>query len=94
MRRTSPDRGTVLIGVNCRDLQTLKVKPERFAALAAHLPKGLLSVAESGVGTPAEALAVRKLGFGIALIGTALMQSIDPAVQLAGILNTARAGGP
>jgi len=91
--RTRADRGTVLVGVNCRDLQTLQVQPERFAELAAHLPKGLPAVAESGVGSPAEALAVRKLGFGIALIGTALMQSSDPAAQLAGILNTARAGG-
>ena len=84
---------TVLIGVNCRDLQTLEVRRERFASLAAHLPKGLPAVAESGVGTATEALAVRKLGFGLALIGTALMGSSDPAAHLAGILATARTGG-
>src|SRR5580692_3765757 len=36
----------LLIGVNSRDLQTLKVRPERFAALAPRLPAGLLAVAE------------------------------------------------
>jgi indole-3-glycerol phosphate synthase len=92
--RTQAHAATVLIGLNCRDLQTLEVRRERFAELAAHLPKGLPAVAESGVGAPAEALAVRKLGFGVALIGTALMASSDPAAQLADILNTARTGGP
>ena len=92
-QRTKAQPAPVLIGVNCRDLQTLEVRRERFASLAAHLPKGLPAVAESGVGKATEALAVRKLGFGLALIGTALMGSSDPAAHLAGILATARTGG-
>jgi indole-3-glycerol phosphate synthase len=86
-------REKVLIGVNCRDLQTLKVRPERFAELAAHLPQGWPAVAESGVALPAEARTVRQLGFSVALIGAALMGSRDPAAQLAGILDAARTGG-
>jgi indole-3-glycerol phosphate synthase len=93
-QRTRAPPATVLIGVNCRDLQTLEVRRERFAELAAQLPKGLPAVAESGVGKAAEALAVRKLGFRLALIGTALMESADPAAHLAGILTTARTAGP
>jgi indole-3-glycerol phosphate synthase len=93
-RRVAADREKVLIGVNCRDLQTLKVRRERFAELAPHLPPGMAAVAESGVGAPAEARAVRDLGYRAALIGTALMSSADPAAHLSGILAAARASGP
>lgn len=92
--RVAAKRARVLIGVNCRDLQTLQVRQERFAELAPRLPQGLPAVAESGVGAPAEACAVRNLGFRAALIGTALMSSADPAAHLAGILATARASRP
>jgi indole-3-glycerol phosphate synthase len=92
--RPAAGREAVLVGVNCRDLHTLEVRPQRFAELAPCLPPGFPAVAESGVATPAEALAVRKLGFGVALIGTALMESADPAAHLAGILDAARTGSP
>jgi indole-3-glycerol phosphate synthase len=73
----------LLIGVNCRDLQTLEVVPERFAALAPLLPAGWPAVAESGVAGAADALRMRNLGYGLALIGTALMAREDPS-QLIG----------
>jgi indole-3-glycerol phosphate synthase len=92
--RGAANRGSVLIGVNCRDLQTLQVRQERFAELAPCLPRNLPAVAESGVGAGAEACAVRKLGYRVALIGTALMSSADPAAHLAGILAAARASSP
>ena len=87
-------RARVLIGVNCRDLQTLEVRSERFAELAPRLPQGWPAAAESGVASPAEARAVRALGYRLALIGTALMGSSDPAAHLAGILDAARTGSP
>jgi indole-3-glycerol phosphate synthase len=80
----------LLIGVNCRDLQTLEVVPQRFAALGARLPAGLPPVAESGVATAADAAAVRRLGFRVALIGTALMTHADPAALLAEIFAATR----
>jgi indole-3-glycerol phosphate synthase len=81
---------SLLIGVNCRDLQTLEVVPQRFAALSALLPNGLPPVAESGVGNAAEAAAMRRLGFRVALIGTALMTHADPAALLAEIFAATR----
>jgi len=81
---------SLLIGVNCRDLQTLEVVPQRFAALSAQLPAGLPPVAESGVATAADAAAVRRLGFRVALIGTALMTHADPAALLAEIFAATR----
>jgi indole-3-glycerol phosphate synthase len=83
-------RETILIGVNCRDLQTLKVMPQRFAGLAACLPQGWPAVAESGVAAPADAGTVARLGYRVALIGTALMACADPAALVGEILRTAR----
>ena len=80
----------VLIGVNSRDLQTLTVVQERFAALAPLLPDGYACVAESGVATPLDARSMRQLGYRLALVGTALMSCREPAVLLAEILHAAR----
>jgi indole-3-glycerol phosphate synthase len=93
-RPTAPARRDlkeqVLVGVNCRDLQTLQVVPERFAALAAQLPQGWPAVAESGVASAADARRMRSLGYSVALIGTALMSHDDPARLLREILATTR----
>jgi indole-3-glycerol phosphate synthase len=82
--------GTILLGVNSRDLQTLKVVPERFSLLAPLLPAAWHCVAESGVRTAADARSMRRLGYRLALIGTALMGSADPAALLGAILNSGR----
>jgi indole-3-glycerol phosphate synthase len=87
--RQSAD-AAILLGINSRDLQTLRVVPERFSRLAPLLPAAGRCVAESGVATPEDARAMRRLGYGAALIGTALMAAEDPAALLADILNAAR----
>jgi indole-3-glycerol phosphate synthase len=87
------NRGTadnILIGINCRDLQTLKVVPERFETLAPQLPGGWPAVAESGVASAADALRMMRLGYRVALIGTALMSRDDPEQLLREILATTR----
>jgi indole-3-glycerol phosphate synthase len=80
----------VLIGINSRDLQTLQVVPERFAMLAPRLPAGRPAVAESGVASAADARRMRQLGYGAALIGTALMASEDPSRLLGEIFHATR----
>lgn len=90
-RRRSRDGGeALLVGVNCRDLDTLAVVRDRFSALAPLLPQGWPVVAESGVDSAADARALRPLGYRLALIGTALMRCEDPAVPLSEILRAAR----
>lgn len=84
------DEDTILLGVNSRDLQTLEVVPERFPRMAPLLPRAWHCVAESGVATPADARAMRQLGYRLALIGTALMGAPDPAALLDAILKSAR----
>jgi indole-3-glycerol phosphate synthase len=80
----------ILIGVNSRDLQTLNVRQERFATLAPLLPGGWPAVAESGVATAADARHMQQLGYGVALIGTALMTSEHPSHLLREILAATR----
>jgi len=85
-----PGSAPVLCGVNCRDLKSLKVEFERFRTLAAHLPDHLPTVAESGIGGPADVKEVARLGYRAALVGSALMGSPDPARELAQLLSAAR----
>jgi indole-3-glycerol phosphate synthase len=86
----APRTETLLLGVNCRDLQTLKVVPERFAALAPLLRGGVPAVAESGVACAADARRMAGLGYRLALIGTALMACEDPSQLLRELLAAAR----
>jgi indole-3-glycerol phosphate synthase len=80
----------LLVGVNCRDLATLEVVQERFEALAPQLPGDWPAVAESGVATAADARRMRRLGYRLALIGTALMGCDEPAKLLGEILAATR----
>ena len=84
----------ILIGVNCRDLQTLKVVQERFAALAPLLPHGWPAVAESGVASGLDARRMQQLGYRLSLIGTALMASGDPSRLLREIFDATRTVQP
>ena len=92
-RRTAHE-DVILIGVNCRDLQSLAVAQERFAALAPLLPAGWPAVAESGVASAADARRVLGLGYRLALVGTALMTRDDPASLLREILAATRTVQP
>jgi indole-3-glycerol phosphate synthase len=87
-------RQTLLVGVNCRDLQTLEVVEARFSALASLLPPRWPAVAESGVDSPAAARSACRLGYRLALIGTALMNCEAPAKLLSEILAATRTVPP
>ena len=73
----------LLLGVNSRDLQTLQVVPERLLTMADLLPAHLPRVAESGVGNAADAAAMARAGWTMALVGTALMSATAGAEPLA-----------
>lgn len=83
-------RPTVLVGVNCRDLETLDIVPERHHELAGHLPAGLVAVAESAIGGPADIERVASLGYGAALVGSALMRSGDAAGLVRSMVDAGR----
>ena len=77
-RQRTGRSGQVLMGLNCRDLDTLQIDFQRFAALRARLPDEWPSVAESGVVSAEDAARVARLGYRLALVGTALMKRRDP----------------
>jgi indole-3-glycerol phosphate synthase len=58
------------------------------------LPRGVPTVAESGVGDAASAALMRRLGYSVALIGTALMVCAEPAHLLAEIFAATRTVRP
>jgi indole-3-glycerol phosphate synthase len=72
-----------LLGVNCRNLRTLQVDFAHFARLQPQLPAGIPWVAESGLQTAAQATELAELGYRLALVGTTLMRSADPAAAVA-----------
>ena len=82
---------TLLAGVNCRDLATLEVVPARLLELAPLLPRDVPCVAESGVGSAADAARVAAAGYRLALVGSALMRSDDPTAFAQALIAAGRA---
>ena len=81
----------LLAGVNCRDLTTLQVVPQRLLELAPLLPARAPRVAESGVATAADARQIAAAGYQLALVGSALMQADAPRALAAAVLAAGRA---
>lgn len=77
--------GAEMVGVNQRDLTTFEVDQERAVRVAATLPAGVVRVAESGIGGPADAEALVAAGYHAVLVGESLMVSGDPAQAVAAL---------
>lgn len=75
--------GAQVIGINNRDLRTLKVDLANTAALMPYVPKGCLTVSESGIKARADVTWLASLGVDGVLVGEALMSAPDPAQKLA-----------
>lgn len=71
-----------VIGVNARDLTTLQVDPDRFAALHGALPTGALAVAESGVRGSDDVRRLGDLGADAVLVGEHVALAADPAAAV------------
>lgn len=83
-------KSKLLVGINSRDLTTLKVVPGRLEELVGLLPAGVPRVAESGVATAEDAAQLSRAGYDMALIGSALMTTSDPAALLAAMIAAGR----
>jgi indole-3-glycerol phosphate synthase len=81
----------LLVGVNCRDLATLEVVPGRLEELVKALPDNVPRVAESGVTTAQDAGRLAIAGYDVALVGSALMDALEPLPLVRSMLSTARA---
>jgi len=84
----------VLMGLNCRDLETLEIDPRRFESLRGRLPAEWPAVAESGVQSPQDAARVAGLGYRLALVGTSLMRRADPAEAVRELVEAGRQARP
>jgi indole-3-glycerol phosphate synthase len=74
--------GAGLVGVNQRDLRTFQVDHERARAMAAHIPSGVVAVAESGIRNAADAQRLAAAGYDAILVGETLMRAADRPAQL------------
>ncbi|MCL0038606.1 indole-3-glycerol phosphate synthase TrpC [Thermodesulfovibrionales bacterium] len=66
-----------IIGINNRDLKTLKVDLSTTARLKRDIPKGKIVVSESGIKSRDEVTRLADAGIDAMLIGTALMETGD-----------------
>lgn len=80
------DCGASVIGVNNRNLETFEVTLETSLTLAPQIPRGVLSVSESGIHTKADLDRLRGAGYSAFLIGESLMRSRSPAAALKQLL--------
>lgn len=80
----------LLVGVNCRDLKTLRIVPQRLLRLAEFLPQSVPCVASGGIATSGDIRRVVNAGYRLALVGTALMQSHDPGVLVREMVDAGR----
>lgn len=81
--RSAVAAGADIIGVNNRNLKDFSVDFSNAQRLRDLIPAGCLYVAESGVTSPADAAALRRIGADAALIGEALMRAADKGKLLA-----------
>jgi indole-3-glycerol phosphate synthase len=85
------DAGAQLLGINARDLTTLKVDRSVFAELAPLVPEGTVRVAESGVSSAQDVAEYRRAGADAVLVGEALVRSGDPLKAVRAFIDTADA---
>ena len=71
-----------IIGVNSRNLETMKVDINWFEKMAPNLPQNVVKVAESGIKSSNDLDFISQLGYAAALIGTSLMKSESPGKTL------------
>ncbi len=86
------EAGARVVGVNTRDLDTLKMDPERAAAVLAAVPAGVVAVHLSGLASPEDVERVAGTRADAALVGEALMREDDPRRVLEAMIESARGG--
>lgn len=87
------DAGATLIGVNARDLDTLKMDPQRTATVLASLPKHITKLYLSGVATEDDVKRILAGPSDGALVGETLMRKDDPEAHLRSLVLAAAGTG-
>jgi indole-3-glycerol phosphate synthase len=77
------DAGAQVIGVNARNLKTLKVNRNTFAKVAPLIPDGIVRIAESGIRDGHDVVEYARQGADAVLVGEALVKDKDPRTAVA-----------
>ncbi len=80
------EAGADVIGVNARNLATLKVDRSVFTRLAPRIPDEVIKIAESGVRGPHDLLAYAAAGADAVLVGESLVVGRDPRSAVADLV--------
>lgn len=78
--------GAHVVGINNRNLKTLKVDRSNFGRMAAHVPSHLVRVAESGVRGPYDVMDFARDGANAVLVGEALVTGGSPRTAVADLV--------
>lgn len=84
--RRALDAGARVVGVNARDLKTLRVDRDTFARLAPLIPDDVVRVAESGVRGPHDVMDYARAGAHAVLVGEALVTDGEPRRSVADLV--------
>ncbi len=77
------DAGARVIGVNARDLRTMRVDRSAFERIAPGLPSDVVKIAESGVRGPLDLIEYAASGADAVLVGEGLVTRSDPRAAVA-----------
>jgi indole-3-glycerol phosphate synthase len=89
---TALESGAAIIGVNSRDLDTLKIDPGAAWKLISQVPPDRIAVAESGIIGQSDVTRVAEAGADAVLIGTALSAAASPERLLRELSSVLRHG--
>ncbi len=89
---TAVSAGAAIIGVNNRDLATLKVSVETARRLLPLIPDHACRVCESGIRSRDDILRLSDIGVRTFLVGGALLDSNDPGAKLRELTGLAQRG--
>ncbi|MEJ2100041.1 MAG: indole-3-glycerol phosphate synthase TrpC [Desulfobacterales bacterium] len=79
--------GADIIGINNRDLDSLKVDINKTFELAPLVPENCVVVSESGIEDAADIQSLKETGIHAVLVGSALMRSYDISAKTAELVN-------
>jgi len=83
------DAGAKVIGVNARDLTTLRLDRRVVSSMLPRIPSGIVKIAESGVRGPHDLLAYAAAGADAVLVGESLVTGKDPRTAVADLVTAA-----
>ena len=69
--------GAGIIGINNRDLGTLKVDSENALRLTSRIPNEVIKISESGIRNNADIAALKQKGINAVLVGTTFLEASD-----------------